>query len=161
MAAGGEVMKAVLCDPPAACRPLGFHTTARELQTCTFEGPGASNTTTIPREDPRERKKERKWGRERGKKVQNLGPPTFGPHPSGSQPFVWASTFSGFGPPSLWAPTPLFPPTPERRNAAMYLKQTPSAPIRWTDRGCEGAFVASGMVCVVLVICVVRPWRFW
>ena len=26
------------------------HTTTRELQTCTFEGPGASNTTKIPRE---------------------------------------------------------------------------------------------------------------
>ena len=29
---------------------------ARELQTCTFEGPGFKNTTKIPREDPEERK---------------------------------------------------------------------------------------------------------
>ena len=29
--------------------PPGLHTTARELQTCTFQGPGASNTTKIPR----------------------------------------------------------------------------------------------------------------
>ena len=41
--------------------PPGFHTTARELQTCTFEGPGASNTTKIPREDPqRKSEKQRK-----------------------------------------------------------------------------------------------------
>ena len=36
---------------PAASGPPGLHTTARELQTCTFEGPGASNTTKIQRED--------------------------------------------------------------------------------------------------------------
>ena len=40
--------------------PPGFHTTARELQTCTFEGPGASNTTKIPREDPQRKREERK-----------------------------------------------------------------------------------------------------
>ena len=64
---------------------------ARELQTCTFEGP-----PKIPREDPqRERQKERKWWREREKKARNFGPPTLrgppsrahtlrGPHPSPS-----------------------------------------------------------------------------
>ena len=51
-----------------------FHTTARELQTCAFEGPGASNTTKIQREDPpREGEKERKRERERGKKSTNCG----------------------------------------------------------------------------------------
>ena len=34
--------------------PLGFHTTARELQTCTGDGPGASNTTKISRENGHE-----------------------------------------------------------------------------------------------------------
>ena len=53
---------------------LPFHTTARELQTCTFEGPGASNTTKIP-EFPREKKIENGGGR-RKKKVRNFGPPT-------------------------------------------------------------------------------------
>ena len=38
-----------------APKPPGFHTTTRELQTCTFQGPGASNTTKIPRKDPQER----------------------------------------------------------------------------------------------------------
>ena len=104
--------------------PPGFHTTAREFQTCTFKGPGASNTTKIPREDPqreREREKERRWGQEREKKSAKFWAPAFG-HP----PFeptlrfptlrahippgstlrppslraeaLQASTFSGFGP---------------------------------------------------------------
>ena len=42
-------------------KPQGLHTTVRELQMCTFQGPGASNTTKIPRKDPQEREnKERK-----------------------------------------------------------------------------------------------------
>ena len=40
-----------LCDGVARRRPPAFHTTARELQTYTFECPGASNNTKIPRED--------------------------------------------------------------------------------------------------------------
>ena len=32
----------LLCETPAALGPPGFHTTAQELQTCTFERPGAS-----------------------------------------------------------------------------------------------------------------------
>ena len=42
----------------AASGPPGLHTTTRELQTCTFERPSASNTTKIPREDPQRGKKE-------------------------------------------------------------------------------------------------------
>ena len=38
--------------------PPGLHTTTRELQTRTFERPGASNTTKIPRENPQREKKE-------------------------------------------------------------------------------------------------------
>ena len=66
-----------------ASGPSGLHTTARELQTCTFQGPGASNTTKIPRKDPQEREKERKWRRERGKKSEILGPAPFGAPPEG------------------------------------------------------------------------------
>ena len=73
---------------PAALGPPGLHTTTRELHTCTFERPGASNTTKIPREDPLEReriKNEISGGREK-KKERNLGPP-FGPYRSGPNPF--------------------------------------------------------------------------
>ena len=44
------------CEAPAALGPPGLHTTARELQTCTFQGP--KNTTKIQRKDTQERKKE-------------------------------------------------------------------------------------------------------
>ena len=44
-----------------------IHTTARELQTCTFEGPGASNTT-----------------REKNEKLWR--PPPFGAPPFGAPP---------------------------------------------------------------------------
>ena len=43
---------------PHQTGPPGLHTTARELQTRTFERPGASNTTKIPRENPQREKKE-------------------------------------------------------------------------------------------------------
>ena len=61
---------------PAASGPPGFHTTARELQTCIFEGPGASNTTKIPREDPPERHKKSEMVAGEGEKARNFGPPT-------------------------------------------------------------------------------------
>ena len=47
-----------------------LHTTTRELQTCTFDGPGASNTTKIPREDLQRKTKRAKMGRERGKNAK-------------------------------------------------------------------------------------------
>ena len=65
--------------PPSALGPPGFHTTSRELQTCTCEGPGASNTTKIPREDPIERDKKTEHCGERGKKNAKC----WVPHPSG------------------------------------------------------------------------------
>ena len=43
---------------PHQTGPPGLHTTTRELQTRTFERPGASNTTKIPRENPQREKKE-------------------------------------------------------------------------------------------------------
>ena len=75
---------------PATSGPPGLHTTARELQTCTIEGPNASNTTKIPREDtPREGRKERILWREREKKKREIsGPPPFGAPPFGPSPFV-------------------------------------------------------------------------
>ena len=96
----------------------GSHTTARELQTCTFHGPGASNTTKIPRKDPKREKEERKLWREKGKKREILGLPPFGAtpfgppfgappfgaplglHPSGPPPFE-ASTLRGLHPSGL------------------------------------------------------------
>ena len=69
---------------PAALGPPGFHTTARDLQTCTFEGPGASkhhqNSTKGPPE--RDTKRAKRW-RAREKKARNFGHPPSGPHPSG------------------------------------------------------------------------------
>ena len=79
------LMKVVLMNLYFTTRPgrRGSHTTAPELQTCTFEGPGASNTTKIPRKDPKRQEEERKLWREREKKARN-----FGPHPSGPH-FFW------------------------------------------------------------------------
>ena len=52
----------------------GLHTTTRELQTRTFEGSGASNTTKIPREDTqRERDKKSENGAGEDKKARNFG----------------------------------------------------------------------------------------
>ena len=60
------------------CGPRGFHTTAQELRTCTFQGCGASNTTKIPREHSQRRRKREFWAHLRG-------------HPSGPHLFwVWA-----------------------------------------------------------------------
>ena len=51
------------CEAPAAPKPG-----ARELQTCTFEGPGfQKNTTKIPREDPQRRKKRTNFAAGQGK----------------------------------------------------------------------------------------------
>ena len=51
--------------------------TTRELQTCTFERPAASNTTKIPREDPQRGKKRTNFAAGQGKKkARNFGPPT-------------------------------------------------------------------------------------
>ena len=93
---------------PSGCRvkprrphqtgPPGFTRQTQELQTCTFHGPGASNTTKIPREDPREGRKERILWREREQKARNFGPPT-----------LRAPTFSGFGP-LPFGPPPFRPP---------------------------------------------------
>ena len=57
----------------------GLHTTAREIQTCTFERPGTSNTTKILREDPQREKKITNFAAGDGKRKREiLGPPPFG-----------------------------------------------------------------------------------
>ena len=112
--------RAVKCASPGGpTRPgrRGSHTTTRELQTRTFERPGPSNTTKIPREDPQRGKKRMNLNGGTGKKkTRNFGPPTLrdptlsgplnGPHlpPFGAPPFG-APLFLGLAPhPS--APTP-------------------------------------------------------
>ena len=69
---------------PAALGPPGFQTTARELQTCTFQGRAIQTPPKFNERTPKRGRKERKLWQER-KKGQNFGPPTHpsGPHPSG------------------------------------------------------------------------------
>ena len=63
--------------------PQGFPT-ARELQTCTFQGPDTfKNITKIPREDPQEKEERNKIVAGEGKNVNFLGLP---PHPHPSRP---------------------------------------------------------------------------
>ena len=87
---------------PHQTGPPGLHTTTRELQTRTFERPGASNTTKIPREKPPEREERMTFpvGREQ-KKREIWGPPPSGPPP------LRAPTPSG-----PWVRAPLRAPTP-------------------------------------------------
>ena len=75
------------------CARLG----SREFQTCTFEVPGASNTTKIPRTDTQTDTKRAKWWREREKKREILRPPTLRP-PTLRGPTLRGHTFSRFGP---------------------------------------------------------------
>ena len=104
--------------------PPGFHTTARELQTCTFKGPGASNTTKFPREDPQRERKRAKMGAGEGKKsakfwALRLRAPTLRAPtlrcptlraPTLRTPTLGALTFSRSGPPTLRAPFLRAPP---------------------------------------------------
>ena len=78
---------------------IGLHTTTRELQTCTFQGLGPSNTTKIPRKDPKREKEERKIVAGGGKKARNFGPPTL------RGPTLRGPTFSRFGASTLRGPT--------------------------------------------------------
>ena len=73
---------------PGGPKAAGVSHDSARAHTCTFERPGASNTTKIPREDPREgRKSEISDGRWKRKR-EISGPPTLqGPHPSQPPPF--------------------------------------------------------------------------
>ena len=92
------LVAAVECPRAAAALgPPVLHTTTRELQTCTFQGPGDSNTTKIARKDtPRERRKNENCGGRRGKKSAKFS----APHPSGQHPS--GPTLQG---PTLQGPT--------------------------------------------------------
>ena len=59
--------------------PPGFHTTAREPKRAHLRVPALQTKTKFHEKTPRERQKERKWAREREKKRETLGSPTFGP----------------------------------------------------------------------------------
>ena len=102
--------------PPDLLPKPGFHTTARELQTCTFEGPGLQKHHQNSTRRPPERDKERKWERERDKKAKFRAPTlralTFsrsGPHPS-TPPL---------GPPTLRGPT-LWGLHPSKRHPSVF-----------------------------------------
>ena len=75
---------------PAALGPPRLHTTARELKTRTLKGPGASNTTKIPRQDPHRERKRTKMGTGEGKKARNFGPPPFRAPPPWTHPHYLA-----------------------------------------------------------------------
>ena len=110
---------------PRGFRAAGVSHDSRELQTRTFEGPGASkNTTKIPRED-RQREKKSENGSGRVENTRNFGPPTlqgptlrgppFGARPSGPD-FFWVWGLPAGPPPTRTAGTPwifgTLPPPP-------------------------------------------------
>ena len=92
-------------------------------KTCTFERPGASNTTKIPREDTQRETKRAKMGAGERKSAKFWAPRPSGPRPAGPHPSrptlqgprlrgprlrgptLRGPTFSRFGPPALRGPT--------------------------------------------------------
>ena len=85
---------------PHQTGPPGLAHEARELQTCTFEGPGAP-PPKFHEKDQKRLKKDKNCGGRGKKKREILGPHRSGPHPSGLHPsgphffWVWAPTLSG------------------------------------------------------------------
>ena len=73
----------------AAQKPSGFHTIARELQACTFEGPRRIKNTTKFRKHLQEREERKLW-RER-EKSEFLG----GPEEGVQRPVVWRRVVQG------------------------------------------------------------------
>ena len=73
------------CLREMAPKAAGVSHNRPRAQTCTFKGPGASQTPpNFNEKTPREREKERKWGREREKKREILGgPAVWGPAEGG------------------------------------------------------------------------------
>ena len=101
---------------PAASGPPGLHTTTRELQTCTFEGPGLQKHHQNSTRRPPEREEKNEFCGGRGtKKREIFGPPPFGA-PTLRTPLllVWvplgAPPFSTLLAHTIGAPTPLDPP---------------------------------------------------
>ena len=88
----------LLRETPAALGPAGLLSTTRELQTRTFERPGASNTTKIPREDPPEREERMKISGGREKKSEIWASPT----PSGPHHPTWPPPHKKKWPNAVW-----------------------------------------------------------
>ena len=88
--------------------PPGLHTTARELQTCTFQAPAFKNTTKIPREVHQKREERKKivaGDEKKKKKTRNFGLPPFGAPPIGvfTRKHGWGKRLKHqFGPKSAW-----------------------------------------------------------
>ena len=83
--------------------PQGLHTTARELQTCTFHAPGASKTPpNFNERTPKRGKNGRKLWQEREKSAKFWASHPSRRHPSGLPPFGW--------PPPFGCPHPSGPP---------------------------------------------------
>ena len=95
------------CEAPATPKPPGLHTTTRELQTCTFEGPGLQKTPPKLNETP-ERDKKSENGDGRGKKERNFGRSGVGRSGVGwSSARGYSATWSGArGEPEGPTPTP-------------------------------------------------------
>ena len=64
----------VVCEPrrPGLVGPPGFHTTTRELQTCTFEGPGLQKHHQNSTRRPPEREEKNEFCGGRGKKKSEI-----------------------------------------------------------------------------------------
>ena len=86
----------------------GFTRQPKNSKRAHFRGPGASNTTEIPREDPQRHKKSEMVAGEEKKKARNFGPSTLlGATPSAPPPPPPSGppTFSRFGPHPSGPPT--------------------------------------------------------
>ena len=82
--------------------PPRLHTTAEELQTCTFQGPALQKTTKSPRKDPHESGERKRIVAGEGKKREILGLPPFGgPAPPFGAPPFGAPLFLGLGSPHI------------------------------------------------------------
>ena len=90
--------------------PPGLHTTARELQTCTFQGRRFKHHPNSTKGPQREGEKKENCGGRGQKKREILGTHPSVHHPFGAPPFrgptLRGPTFSGFGLPPFGAPGP-------------------------------------------------------
>ena len=73
---GLKLAKSGRPNAPAAFRR--FHTTTRELQTCTCQAPALQKPPKFHEKTPRETQKERRWWRDSEKKTRNFESPPFG-----------------------------------------------------------------------------------
>ena len=112
------------CETPAASGPPGLHMTTRELQTCTFERPGASNTTKNSTKGPtRDGEKNENCGGRGKKKARNFGPHPSGPHPSGPPLFLGLGLHPS-GPNPLWSKNSTLKNWPKSKLAEVEIGRT-------------------------------------